>query len=326
MMFRRVAFGSRVSLLEASVGARDARRIGKAMGALQDALPRAKAAEVVDAGPRLADLVGQLPPAARGVLAATVGACVERDADPGQCAGPVLDGLADALADAAGFPELWRASGGGELPVAGAVIPDEVFARPEGADDPRAASDALFAWWYLDLWETGAVAVLSDRGVRCALGPDRRSELVALADRAAGEDGRLAALRALLRVLDDEPLVVVHGETEHRVRMTGVADNFQLHTLLADVLVGGGHVPGDAPSAEAVAIARGADQDGEAPASAAVFAFAAADGTPIRYEDTPYTIPAPDGTRRLVLIPPTPRTWPEARLFPRVSADVVPED
>ncbi|MCE0446603.1 hypothetical protein LT493_24135 [Streptomyces tricolor] len=34
--------------------------------------------------------------------------------------------------------------------------------------------------------------------------------------------------------------------TGYALRMTGIGDNFQLHTLLADVLIGGGHLPGRA--------------------------------------------------------------------------------
>ena len=47
-------------------------------------------------------------------------------------------------------------------------------------------------------------------------------------------------LRKMLQVLDDEALVIVEPERQRgwRVRIRGIADNFQLHTLLAGALIG----------------------------------------------------------------------------------------
>jgi hypothetical protein len=61
--------------------------------------------------------------------------------------------------------------------------------------------------------------------------------------------GPAGFLRKMLQVLDDETLLVVEPERERgwRVRIHGIADNFQLHTLLTGALVGPaeeGWIPG----------------------------------------------------------------------------------
>lgn len=70
-------------------------------------------------------------------------------------------------------------------------------------------------------------------------------------------------LAMLLQVLDDEPLVVLHVEERKgfNIRIGGIADNFQFHTLLAGAIIGPaaqGLVTGEAPSKKAVAQCRDA--------------------------------------------------------------------
>ncbi|MGB1287475.1 MAG: hypothetical protein ACPG7F_13130 [Aggregatilineales bacterium] len=70
-------------------------------------------------------------------------------------------------------------------------------------------------------------------------------------------------LYKMARVLDDEDLIVLHPTLQkgYHVRISGVADNFQLHTLLADELIGDaveGWIPHDSrPSTAVVRIVRG---------------------------------------------------------------------
>lgn len=71
-------------------------------------------------------------------------------------------------------------------------------------------------------------------------------------------------LVGLLRALDDEKLAVLHRESGPGfwVAASGVADNFQLHTLLAGVLLapgkdGAGYLPGPRPTAAMIAAADG---------------------------------------------------------------------
>lgn len=64
-------------------------------------------------------------------------------------------------------------------------------------------------------------------------------------------------LATMLQVLDDETLLVLHVEQRKgfEVRIGGIADNFQLHTLLGGALIGAparGWIAGEAPSKLAV--------------------------------------------------------------------------
>jgi hypothetical protein len=68
----------------------------------------------------------------------------------------------------------------------------------------------------------------------------------------------------VLNVLDSESLLVLHvGQKKgFDIRISGIADNFQLHTLLAGALIGPpskGWVEGEAPSPRAVAQCRDAE-------------------------------------------------------------------
>jgi hypothetical protein len=67
----------------------------------------------------------------------------------------------------------------------------------------------------------------------------------------------------MLQVLDDEALLVLHVEQRKgfEIRISGIADNFQLHILLAGAIIGlpaKGLVAGQAPSQRAVAECRDA--------------------------------------------------------------------
>jgi hypothetical protein len=88
-------------------------------------------------------------------------------------------------------------------------------------------------------------------------------QLTQVADAAAGFPPSF--LVTMLRVLDDEPLTVLHPEQRkgYDVRIAGLADNFQLHTLLAGT--------GEKPSKQAVAECRAAapGPEGGAPVTAA---------------------------------------------------------
>jgi hypothetical protein len=81
-------------------------------------------------------------------------------------------------------------------------------------------------------------------------------------DALAGSDRSFLA--TMLHVLDNELLLVLHVEQEKGfdVRISGLTDNFQLHTLLAGAIIGTpvlGWVKGEAPSQRALAQCRDAD-------------------------------------------------------------------
>jgi hypothetical protein len=256
------------------------------------------------------------------MLAMAAGFCVERGADPVACAGPILDGVHRDLLDALEFARRWTATGAaeGELPEPDEKIIDDALLARLGGDVYEATRLAL-AWCSLEEWQPPALAVL------CRSAEVRRRHssalLPACREFAALERHDLKCLAYALAVLDDEPLVVLHKPTGagFEVRIGGIGDNFQLHTLLAHVLVGGGYVPGTAPSAESVRLATNPEPaQGRTQAIATgAFELLAPDGEQIWNEGLPDDIPVVQGRRLLVLDEPTyQRSWNADRFFPHL--------
>ncbi|QTE02526.1 hypothetical protein [Streptomyces cyanogenus] len=312
-------FRGAVAGFEAAVRAQDADRSLQHFQELHRYFGQADDQEFREAGPRLAAILDEMPAAPRATVAVLVGACVERGADPTACAPQVLAGLAGALEGAHGFCERWAATGGGDFPDPQAEEP------PEDLLD-RVGQDQAIAWLTLRHWEMAAVAMLNHAAVRTALDAGTRAGLLQVlrsVEEASGHDFKCLAYALL--VLDDEPLVVLHRPTGtgYAMRMTGIGDNFQLHTLLADVLVGGGHLPGRAPSAEEAAVCR--DQPGQVDTTGS-FNLVTPSGDWVWNEGTPSDIPVVDGVRLLVLDPPPyERSWPAGRFFPHMHGDLVLE-
>jgi hypothetical protein len=317
MIFGKAGFAGAVADFEAAVTARDAKRSGKAFVRLQETFGQARESELLDGGPRLAAVLDQAPPGPRAVVAVLVGACVERGADAERCAPGVLAGLRWALEHALVFTEAWAATGGGALP-----DPDGGEPGPELVE--RAGSDAAVGWWTLPQWEMAAVAMLNHPGVRRAAGSRGEAlRLLGAVERASGLE--LKSLSHALLVLDDEPLVALHrtSRTGYLLRFSGIGDNFQLHTLLADALIGGGHVEGRAPSSQEAAVCR--ETPGQV-GTVGSFDLVAPDGELIWNEGTPADIPVVDGVRLLVLDEPSyRRSWPAGRFFPGMRGDVLLE-
>ncbi|WP_299530693.1 hypothetical protein [uncultured Streptomyces sp.] len=320
MMFGKNRFDAAVADFEAAVLGRDARRSRKAFDRLQETFGQAAETELVEGAPRLAAVLPDVPPGPRAVVAVLVGGCVERGADAARCAPGVFAGLREALAAAEEFAAK-RAAGGGDF---AAAFPAPDGDGPDGESVAVAGEEAALGWWTLPDWERACVALLNDPGVRAAL-PDK-GELLERVGRLEAESGHaFPFLTHALRVLDDEPLVVLHrpSRTGYALRMSGLGDTFQLHTLLADALVGGGHLDGRVPSPQEAAVCR--DKQGEVPTVGA-FNLVAPDGSWLGNEGTPQDIPVVDGVRLLVLDPPPyERTWPAGRLLPGMRGELVLE-
>lgn len=183
------------------------------------------------------------------------------------------------------------------------------------------ATRLALAWCSVQEWQPAALAVLCRSAeVR---GRHAAAILPACRDLEALKRHDLKCLAYALAVLDDELLVVLHRPTRtgFEVRIGGIGDNFQLHTLLAHVLVGGGHVPGTAPSAESVRLAtdpKPARERTEIMATGA-FELLAPNGTRIWNEGLPDDIPVVEGRRLLVLDEPAyQRSWNADRCFPHL--------
>ena len=327
MIFKRKqrasGLAAAVSELEDAVAARDGDRTGRAFTNVMNGVQTASDAERVPAGPRLAALIPAFPPTGpRPMLAMAAGFCVERGADPVACAEPVLDGVHRDLLDALEFARRWTATGGAEdeLPLPDEkIIDDALLARLDA--DAYVATRLALAWCSFQEWQPAALAVL------CRSAEVRRRHAVAILpacrDLAALKRHDLKCLAYALAVLDDEPLVVLHRPTGtgFEVRISGIGDNFQLHTLLAHVLVGGGHVPGTPPSAESVRLATDPMPARERTGIIAtgVFELLAPNGTRIWNEGIPDDIPVVEGRRLLVLDEPTyQRHWDADRFFPHL--------
>ncbi|WP_234343323.1 hypothetical protein [Streptomyces sp. NRRL F-5123] len=327
MIFKRKqrasGLATTVSELEDAVAARDGDRTGRAFATMIESVQSAPDDARVAAGPRLAALLPAFPPTGpRPMLAMAAGFCVEHGADPVACAGPVLDGVHRDLLDALEFARRWSATGeaGEELPEPdGKIVDDALRARLGG--DPYEATRLALAWCSVEEWQPPALAVL------CRSAEVRRlhaaAVLPACRELAALNRHDLKCLAYALAVLDDEPVVVLHRPTGSgfEIRIGGIGDNFQLHTLLAHVLIGGGHVPGTPPSAESVRLATDPEPArgrSEAVATGA-FELLAPDGTRIWNEGLPDDIPVVAGRRLLVLDKPSyQRSWNADRFFPHL--------
>ncbi|CAL9374102.1 hypothetical protein [Streptomyces sp. enrichment culture] len=315
---RTARFGDAVAGFETAVRAQDADRSQQYFQDLHRYFGEADDQEFREAGPRLAAILDEMPPAPRATVAVLVGACVERGADPTACAPHVLAGLAGALDDARAFCDRWAATGGGDFPDPQAEEP------PEDLLD-RVDPDQAVAWLTLHHWEMAAVAMLNHAAVRTALDAGTRTRLLRTLRSVEEDSGHDFKCLAYALLVLDEPLVVLHRPTGtgYALRMTGIGDNFQLHTLLADVLIGGGHLPGRAPSAEEAAVCR--DRPGQVDTTGS-FNLVTPSGDWVWNEGTPSDIPVVDGVRLLVLDPPPyERSWPAGRFFPHMRGDLVLE-
>ncbi|MDH6131525.1 hypothetical protein P3T37_000894 [Kitasatospora sp. MAA4] len=316
-----------VADLEQAVAARDGARTEEAFGAVWHALQHAPADEGARVGPQLAALVPDFPATApRAMLALMAGACVERGADPLACAEPILTGVREAVADALEFARRWQSTGEDDLPEADDAIIDEPLLSRLSGTRAEALRLAL-AWTSIDQWQPPALAVL------CRSPQARRELTEQLAEWVdqlwSLERHDLKCLAYALEILDDEPLVVLHRPSGagFELRIGGIGDNFQLHTLLAHVLIGGGHLPGEAPAAEAVGLALDQKFDPAADFGGLVaygaFNLAAPDGEWIWNEGKPSDIPVVENRRLLVLDQqPYERSWNVGRFFPMLEGSI----
>jgi hypothetical protein len=146
-------------------------------------------------------------------------------------------------------------------------------------------------------------------------------------------------LHQMLAVLDDEPLLVLHPAQKkgYRVRIEGIASNFDLHTLLGAALIGDpseGWLEGKAPSPDVIEALQGRAPT-EPPQMIGVFNLVnytglGKDGTILKEmkpggrwqsdwiwnEGTPADILPFEGLRVILLTdPPYTRLWNVQRIF-----------
>lgn len=320
--------------MRAAVSSQDVGAVREAYGQLRKAAIAADEAERAAAVGGLVPALEGLPAVYGGTLARMMGSMVGMEGDPA----PVLDLLARracaVLEDAAVFARAWRARNG-SMPSREQQSLEAVAARYVAvADGPRERSlDQAESWWVGEDWAQPVLYLSQRADVRRAL-PDR-ARLLAAAEQVTEEYPEVAPfLVGLLRIRDDEKLAVLHRESGRGfwVTVSGVADNFQLHTLLAGALVspgrgsGTGYLPGPRPTAAMIAAADGTGELMPPDGVTGQFNLVDAHGQWIWNEGRPDEIPVVNGHRVIVLDPPPyHRSWDAGRAYPYLRANLAVE-
>lgn len=283
---------------------------------------------------QLTEAIGQLEPvlAAQpgGVfarLALVAGAFTEWGGSPLPLAATAPARALEALRLRARFSELWPAVSGGRAEPGPGQEPSmnelaEVFRRAAGRlglPGPEAAVIAL-AWFDTSHWVNLMITVLARREFRAAVGLS--NEIAEAAARVAGLVPGAHWLPGLARVLDDEPLIVIDAEGRYGfgLTMSGIGDNYQLHTLLASRLIGDparGLLPGEPPPPSWIAAATTAAPR-RPPGDPILRRFRLFDGTGayIYPEGVPADIAPTGDVRVIVLHPPRgPLGWTSGRTY-----------
>ncbi|MEU0558094.1 hypothetical protein [Dactylosporangium sp. NPDC006015] len=185
------------------------------------------------------------------------------------------------------------------------------------------------AWAFVGIWVQPVLFLAQHQAVRAAL--PQRERLTKLIEIARHIVEQAHFLHGLLHVLDEQPLIALHRETGrgYRLRITGVGDHRQLHTLLAGLLIGPeslGQLPGQRPAdCDLVAASTGDVLDLDEPITGTIILNDAA-GEWV-WDGIPADIAAIDGVRVVVMDPPTvTRTWNTARIYPGMVAQIEFED
>ncbi len=176
------------------------------------------------------------PPAA--LIALGCGALIEQGADPAIASAAILECTYEALQRAPAFG-LACQNEAGRHP--GESDPQDMQAcvNQYGQHLIQEMPEEARAWFALQPLCTAALAVLMRLPhMRAAIRQDPAFK-AALAECPANNSS-IDCLRDVLAVLDNEELVVLHPALQwgYRIRISGIGTNFQLHTLLADALIG----------------------------------------------------------------------------------------
>lgn len=197
---------------------------------------------------------------------------------------------------------------------------------PGPAQLPEAQAHELGeAWFAGEDWVGSVLGLAFRKDARVAM-PERERLIAASA---AADDYFSAAhwLYGLLLVRDNATLTVLHRETGrgYKVTMSGVGDNFQLHTLLAATLIGDegrGLLPGTPPTPEEFSAAFD-NPEGRLPGGThGHFNLVDGYGNWIWGEGRPADIPLYRDELVIVLDPPAvQRTWNPGRIYPQMQPE-----
>lgn len=256
-------------------------------------------------------------------LCVVAGALVEMGTDPGPTGVQVLNRLHTMGKGALVFLHAWQRTGQDPPP-----DPDAVTAKAETRVStelgPKAPS-ATMCWWTIRRHGLAAKTMLSQTNVRSHLrgDPSLHAELVALTNQLSASLTEFDQIRALLRMAEATSALVMdrHSKRAFRVLFDGIGDNFQLHTLLANALIGpnGQGLNGQPPDPRWVASYQDGPVDPNAQTVRGCWNLVAHDGTWVWNEGMPAEIPTIDGEHILILDEqPYPRSWNAGRRHPHV--------
>jgi hypothetical protein len=303
--------------------------------AVVERVPLADEAELSAGLRRLAPALDEVALGNGGFLATLAAGLVEMGADPLPVLGVLVDRVAGGLEAAGQFGLLADQLGDVSAPASAdeyrALRERIVEAAPSAGLSVEEAGQITQAWFSVNDWIPGLLLPLQQK--RCRLALPERDRLTAATIAMAEHAEDAPWLLGLLRVLDDEGLVVVHRESGRvfELTMSGVGDNIQLHLLLADTLIGDDRVPGERPDPAWIAAAT----DGVMVPEGGVrtqFDLTDAAGAPIWAEGRPADIPVTEGRRVIVLNRPSySRAYNVGRLYPLMAPELrfdrlLPED
>ncbi len=332
----------------------------KAEGDVMQAARGANTQQLNDAVTRLAALVPSLKIGRAALIAITCGALVEQGAGMEPLAEPTLQRFSEAVRDGLPFLEACIAEAAANPPAhseeSGADA-DEEESGGDGAEEAIARygeqvserlPDAAQAFGAIEWLSTAALAMLSrSKALRAQLRAD--TSLVQAIGRWDALGLPLPCFHEMLAILDDEQFVALHPELArgYIIRIAGIGNNFQLHTLLADALIGDtaqGWLPGERPSLRVAALAKDAPITDSDNLPTAFGAFNLWNWTGLRAngslpgagegqatgsehwiwnEGVPADIVPFHGTR-VILIGPPPyaRSWNSGRFFPAMVGEL----
>ncbi|MFC4913700.1 hypothetical protein [Actinomadura gamaensis] len=277
--------------------------------------------------PRLADGLAKAQPSMAGWLAVMSGAWVENGASPEPVGLPLVERATQVTTEALAFARAWSEATGDTPPDMEQDAPSQAIVDTIGPKLGDAAVSAMLAWFSLPQFAMGTTTILQNSAMVRGAVPDRERK-ADIAGEAAEYHPHMSYVRDLLRVLEGERLLVLDRASRQgwTVTIAGVGDNFQLHMLLGGALLGRpGCMPGEPLPPDWIAWFTNQDPPGKVIVTSP-WNLVDGHGAWIYNEGVPADIPAINGTRVVVLDPPSyARHFPAGRRFPMMDATLAIE-
>ncbi|WP_017572932.1 hypothetical protein [Nocardiopsis halotolerans] len=260
-------------------------------------------------------------------LSVLAGALVEAGAPAGQVGLEVLRQLGSYGQAAVAFMHAWDKTGGGSLPTPNDVSETDEHRVEEVLGDN--APLATVGWWTSLRYGLAAKAMLGDSEVRAAVRADASAleGLTQIVHALSTQLSEFVEVNELLRMAEADTLLVLDRASWRgfRVRFDGIGDNFQLHTLLADALIGkeGRLLAGTRPDPRWTAACLDAPVDPLADVVRGEWDLVGGDGTWVGNEACPGDVPVVGGERVLVLEPQSlTHSWRAGRRHPHIRGSL----